>query len=141
LGNIRPFLQADLREVRACGIMQGPAPMIIVDPMLENIRRGSVSQIDGALEGEIGGVCHGCDESPSFPKGMGSSLASVGALRDGARLPGVEVVDDRRAEVCKRREGPGRDGVCCPPGGRKTAVLASRGWATSGPRRQENVQA
>ena len=29
-------LQADLQEVRACGIMQGPAPMIIVEHMLEN---------------------------------------------------------------------------------------------------------
>ena len=36
LGNLRPFLQADLQEVRACGIMLGPAPVIIVDPMLEN---------------------------------------------------------------------------------------------------------
>ena len=29
-------MQADLREARACGIMQGPAPVIIVELMLEN---------------------------------------------------------------------------------------------------------
>ena len=36
LGNLRPCLQADLQDVRAFGIMQGPAPVTIVDPMLEN---------------------------------------------------------------------------------------------------------
>ena len=36
LGNLRPFVQADLQEVRAKGTMLGPAPVIIVDPTLEN---------------------------------------------------------------------------------------------------------
>ena len=36
LGNLRPCLRADLRDVRAWGILQGPAPVTIVDPMLEN---------------------------------------------------------------------------------------------------------
>ena len=30
------LLQADLQELRACGIMLGPAPVIIVGPTLEN---------------------------------------------------------------------------------------------------------
>ena len=36
LANLRPFVQADLRDARAFGILQGPAPVTIVDPMLEN---------------------------------------------------------------------------------------------------------
>jgi hypothetical protein len=37
LGDLRPFLDAELREVRACGIMTGPSPVTIVDPQLENV--------------------------------------------------------------------------------------------------------
>ena len=36
MGDLRPFLDAELREVRACGIMTGPSPVTIVDPQLEN---------------------------------------------------------------------------------------------------------
>ena len=36
LANLCPCLQADLRDARAFGILQGPAPVTIVDPTLEN---------------------------------------------------------------------------------------------------------
>ena len=36
MGNVRPFLHADLWEARACGILRCPAPLTIVDPELEN---------------------------------------------------------------------------------------------------------
>jgi hypothetical protein len=35
LGNLREFLDADLRQVRACGIMTGPSPVTIVDPLVK----------------------------------------------------------------------------------------------------------
>ena len=44
LSTMRPFLDADLRDVRACGIMQGPAPVTIVDPQLENVESYSLDQ-------------------------------------------------------------------------------------------------
>ena len=50
LGNFRPFLQADLQDARAFGTMQGPAPVSIVDPMLENTVAYS---LDNALKFSI----------------------------------------------------------------------------------------